>query len=113
MNHFKTLFLSTGAGYVAAYSLNNLWFYSIQEKIFKPIDRHAAQIQEEPDFAASITLFFKGWKYILHDFYGFTDYEAELEKTHEPRMQSYQQDEYINTSGVFGKENDFKIAGEK
>lgn len=94
MNTIKSVFFSAMGGYALSYALGNIWFYSAQEYIFKPIDLSALN-NPDHNFGTSVGLYFIGWKNIFFDFYGFTDYEAEMEKERlERESKGYKADKY-------------------
>ncbi len=79
MNIAKVILISTFGGYATSYALGNIWFYSVQEHIFKPIDQSVLQ-NPDHNFANTFGMYFVGWKNLLFNIYGYTDYEAEVEK---------------------------------
>lgn len=93
MNVIRPILFSTFTGYAVSYAIGPIWFYSIQEHVFRPIDIAS---QQNPDFSTSnsIKIFYSGWKSLFLDFYGYTDYEAEIAATNAREANKYKVDKY-------------------
>lgn len=93
MNQVRPLLFSTFVGYVASYSLGSIWFYHIQEQVFRPIDRLHVE-NPNHSFGDTAGIFFSGWHSILGNFYGYTDYEEEVKTATQDQAASYKVDKY-------------------